>query len=60
MSTYPMKDKADRDGLYCTECESIFYVVSNKSGIVYDNPCPFCGGTILWITESEYPSGKGF
>lgn len=44
-----------REGLFCTDCDSVFYLHSIEAETQRDKPCPFCGGIIYWITTSDQP-----
>ena len=60
MRKYPIKDKSKRHGIYCMDCGAIFYIPEPDCDIFVDEDCPNCDGTLLWITTTEYPEGKGF
>ena len=64
---YPLHDKADRQGIYCEHCGTIFYVPCGFSFRVIARECPFCGdrrenSTLYWIAmlKEFQPEGDGF
>ena len=55
---YPEKDNKGREGLFCVECGSIFYVAKEYLRRVSISPCPICSGgseAVLWILEDCQP-----
>jgi len=65
---YPLHDKADRQGIYCEHCGTIFYIFEPLVIAVRQKQCPVCGyiedgiTTLRWITKDiEFqPEGDGF
>jgi len=65
---YPTQDKSNREGIFCDECGTIFYVPESFAIEVRKQRCPFCGRlidngnttTLRWINVAWQPDGDGF
>ena len=52
---FPMHDIDHREGLFCTECNAVFYANQADAECLRTKPCPICAGQLYWITSEDQP-----
>ena len=49
-----------KEGVYCTTCNSVFYLNEKQAIKLSANGCPICGGIIMYIIKgSNYQPLEG-
>ena len=52
---YPADDMDGRQGMFCTQCDTIIYAHEEAARLIRDRACPFCGGIVYWISPNYQP-----